>query len=214
MESSVKDLITKKGVSVKAFARQAGIPYTTLLAMIQAGIDKSSVGNVIKVAKALGVDVETLSQKVPGHNMAAMPTSVYPVVPAGIAAGSLEEIDCMMDLPQASVPDMLMGRWAGDKRVMLMHVNGDSMDNVVPDKSIIAVLTGVEREQLRNGDIVVASDGDRTYTIKRFYNDTENRRIILRPDSKNPAFLPIVFSYDQADDLKIIGKVVIYSVFL
>lgn len=213
MESSLKKMILNTGMSVKAFARLAGIPYTTLLAMIQSGIDKSSVGNVIKVAKALNVDVETLSAEME-ISPDTIPSSQYFVVPAGIAAGALEEIDCMTDLPQTSVPDMMMGKWAGNHRVVLMHVNGTSMDRVIPDRSVIAVLTGAERESLVNGDIVVATDGDRTYTVKRFYDDTDNQRIILRPDSDNPSFLPIVFPYNQADDLKIIGKVVIYSVFL
>lgn len=213
MESSLKKMIANTGMSVKAFARKADIPYTTLLAMIQNGIDKSSVGNVIKVSKALGVDVETLSAEI-AVTPDTIPSSQYSVVPAGIAAGALEEIDCMTDLPQTSVPDMMMGRWAGNRRVVLMHVNGTSMDRVIPDRSVIAVLTGTEPEDIRNGDIVVATDGGRTYTVKRFYDDKDNHRLILQPDSNNPSFLPIVFPYDRADELKIIGKVVIYSVFL
>ncbi len=214
MPSSIKSLITKKGLSVKAFAKQAGIPYTTLLAMIQTGIDKSSVGNVIKVARALGVDLEDLSSDSADDDLTTLPASQYPAVPAGVAAGALEEIDCMSELPHVSIPDMLMGRWAGNKKILLMHVNGASMDRIIPDKSAIAVLTGVEKEQLKNGDIIVATDGNRTYTVKRFFDDAENQRIILRPESENPSFLPIVIGYDSAEDFRIVGKVVIYSVFL
>jgi repressor LexA len=216
MSVSVGDRIKQRrialGLSADELAQKLNKNRATIYRYESSEIENLPTSILEPLAKAL--------ETTPAHLMgwdnqnSEIPSSQYSVVPAGIAAGSLEEIDCMMDLPQASVPDIMMGRWAGNHRVVLMHVNGTSMDRVIPDRSVIAVLTGTEPEDIRNGDIVVATDGDRTYTVKRFYDDKDNHRLILRPDSNNPSFLPIVFPYDQADDLKIIGKVVIYSVFL
>ena len=50
--------------------------------------------------------------------------------------------------------------------------------------------------------------------MKRFINDERNQRIILRPDSTDESFSDIIIPYDIADDLRIFGKVVVYSVIL
>jgi predicted transcriptional regulator len=47
-------------MSVKAFAEFAEIPYTTLHSMLERGVGKASVDNVLKVCKALEITVEEL----------------------------------------------------------------------------------------------------------------------------------------------------------
>lgn len=59
-EAIIKDLIKKKGMSIKTFSEFAGLPYTTLHSMLERGIGKASVDNVILVCKALGVSIEDL----------------------------------------------------------------------------------------------------------------------------------------------------------
>ena len=56
----LKDLISKTGLNMKTFAIEAGIPYTTLRSMLERGIDKASVNNVIKVCSKLNISVEEL----------------------------------------------------------------------------------------------------------------------------------------------------------
>lgn len=59
-EQVIKSLIAKTGMSLKAFANSADVPYTTLYSMLERGIGKASVDNVIKVCKCLGITVEQL----------------------------------------------------------------------------------------------------------------------------------------------------------
>lgn len=59
-EEFIRDLIKQKGMSVKSFAEFAEIPYTTLHSMLERGVGKAAVDNVIKVCKALGITVEEL----------------------------------------------------------------------------------------------------------------------------------------------------------
>lgn len=56
----LKELIEDTGLSLKAFSEKADIPYTTLRSILERGIGKSSVDNVIKICKALGITVEEL----------------------------------------------------------------------------------------------------------------------------------------------------------
>lgn len=54
-------LIDRRG-SRRAFAEEAGIPPTTLQSMLQRGVGRASIDNVIKVCKALGITVEQLEE--------------------------------------------------------------------------------------------------------------------------------------------------------
>lgn len=142
------------------------------------------------------------------------PSSSYRFWDVGISAGAFEEIEGVTELPTVDVPDELLGRWAGNRNIMFMRVNGESMNNVIEDGAIIAVLSEVERGQIKNGDIVVASIDRREYTVKRFFDVPEERCIILRPDSSDPSFRELVWNYDDEDGLYILGKVVIYQVYM
>ena len=144
---------------------------------------------------------------------AELPSAPYRYVPASVAAGSLTTIEGLTDLPLVTVPDCMLGRYARNKNIILMPVSGESMNNVIRNGAIIAVLTKVELPQIRNGDIVVVSNsGD--YTVKRFFNDKEHQEFIFRPDSSDMSYRDIIFSYDNCEDLQLVGKVVMYNVTL
>lgn len=142
-----------------------------------------------------------------------LPADAYRYVPDAVAAGSLTTIEGLSDLPLVTVPDCMLGRYARNKNIILMPVSGESMNNVICNGAIIAVLTKVELPQIRNGDIVVVSNGG-DYTVKRFFNDKENQEFIFRPDSSYMSYRDIVFSYDNCEDLRLVGKVVMYNVTL
>ena len=142
-----------------------------------------------------------------------LPSAPYRYVPASVAAGSLTTIEGLTDLPLVTVPDCMLGRYARNKNILLMPVNGESMNKVIRNGAIIAVLTKIELSQVKNGDIVVVSNnGD--YTVKRFFNDKEHQEFIFRPDSSDMSYRDIVFSYDNCEDLQLVGKVVMYNVTL
>lgn len=59
-EEFLKLLIKKKGYTIKDFAAFIGMPYTTLLSMLNGSIGGAAVESVIKICRALGISVETL----------------------------------------------------------------------------------------------------------------------------------------------------------
>jgi transcriptional regulator with XRE-family HTH domain len=137
----------------------------------------------------------------------------YKYVPSAVSAGALTNIEGINTLPTVSVPDFMMGRYAGNKNIILMSVNGESMNKVIPNGAVIAVLTDVELCDIHDGDIVVIKNGGE-YTVKRFYNDIEHQEFVFKPDSSILSFRDIIFGYDASDDLYLVGKVVMYNVTL
>lgn len=147
-------------------------------------------------------------------NKAVYGTFAYTFIPAKVSAGTSEDIEeAVYDCPKMNVPDAMLGKYAHDRSIVFMGVNGESMNNIIENGTIIAVKTDVERCSLKDGDIVLASSNG-SYAAKYFIDDVENERIILRPDSTDKTFTDTVIPYENADSLKIFGKVVIYSVIL
>lgn len=131
----------------------------------------------------------------------------YPYIPATVSAGLPINIDGCDSFDTISIPDELLGKYAGDDDIFFMRVNGDSMNKVIPHKSLIGVKP-IKIKELRNEDIVVYSDGF-DYSVKRFYQD--GNRLIFRPESSDNLFTDNITTIEN-EDLRIHGKVVTYIV--
>ena len=58
MEEELKKLIIEKYGSIRKFAINIDIPYTTIDSILKRGIDNSNVSNVIKICKALNISLD------------------------------------------------------------------------------------------------------------------------------------------------------------
>lgn len=58
----LRTLIEETGMTMKGFAENVGIPYTTLYSILERGVGKASIDNVIKICKALGITTEELDR--------------------------------------------------------------------------------------------------------------------------------------------------------
>jgi predicted transcriptional regulator len=58
----IKEMIEKRWPTQKAFAEAANIPYTTLRSILERGVGKSAVENVIKICRTLGIKIEDLEE--------------------------------------------------------------------------------------------------------------------------------------------------------
>lgn len=141
------------------------------------------------------------------------PASKYNFFDIGLSAGTLSEVSPFKasDVKQITLPDSVMGKYARNSNVIISRVNGESMNRVIPNGSLIAIEKIDSIFDIKNGDIVVFQDcGD--MAIKRFYNNKEKQTIIFTPDSTNKNFYPMSYSYNDLSNVTIIGKVVIYIV--
>lgn len=208
LSDNIKRFLGQKRKTQTDMARDLGLAETTVSSWMNCEryprIDKIQM-----IADYFGVTRSDIQEEEREDNYLAG-IYQYPYYPVGISAGVPLEVEACTETKKISLPDSIMGKWARTKDINVMRVNGDSMNKVIPHNSLIAVKK-VELSSLKNGDIIVYSNGHQ-YSVKRFYNDEVNDRVIFRPDSTDPIFTDHTIPYEEAKELKIQGKVVVYIV--
>lgn len=134
----------------------------------------------------------------------------YKYIPSSVAAGSPENIDGQ-NFQQISIPSSFLGKYANHSNLIIMKVNGDSMNKIIPDGSLIGILPYETSYDIQDGDIVVFNDESYNYSVKRYYK--VDSKIIFKPESTSPVFTDIVYDLTE-ENVEIIGKVVMYNVIL
>lgn len=167
-------------------------------------------------AKALGIETaDLIGVALPENNPANNPVNnhnEYKMFPVSISAGCLEDIEAIDTYDIVTIADEIMGKYAGRKGIILLKVNGESMNNVIPDGSYIVVDTSkTQVSDIIDRDIVVFSENG-SYSVKRYVNDIANERFLFKPDSTDDTFTAIEVKYENSSNLKLIGKVVKYIV--
>ena len=134
----------------------------------------------------------------------------FKYIPSSVAAGSPENIDGQ-NYQQISIPSSFLGKYANHSNLIIMKVNGDSMNKIIPDGSLIGILPYETSYDIQDGDIVVFNDESYNYSVKRYYK--VDSKIIFKPESTSPIFTDIVYDLTE-ENVEIIGKVVMYNVIL
>jgi len=222
----VERLIKKAGYSRRQFAEMIGIPPTTLNSMLNRGLGKASIDNVLKVCKGLGITVEELEKmaqeetSINGAYIIREATVPYEVsdltlpLYGNIAAGALSIVEPVTknNVEYTQLPKRLLGKYANCSKLFALKVNGESMNKVIPNGSYV-VCKPIEISELKDEDIVIFSH-DNEYSMKRFRRDEENHLLIFSPESTYRKYHDIVIPYDTMNDLKIYAKVIWYAVTL
>lgn len=200
-ENELKRLMELKSGSVKAFSEEIGLAYTTVRSILQRGVYNSNVENVLKICKGLNLKAEKIldyddGEKELENEVDTLPVREIPIV-SQISAG----------LPIYAEENILEHTYIATKKlntnkeIFGLRVNGDSMDKEFRDGDVVIV----EKDSVvENGQIAVIQVNGYNATVKRVRYEKD--RIILIPESNNPAHYPQVYSQD--DEVKIIGKVV------
>lgn len=208
------EAIEKSGLKQADIVDRTGISKGALSSYLS-GKYKPKQDNTYRLAKALNVDEGWLM----GYDVPMRPNSTksnyaieaktpqYPFIPDAVAAGIPCTIEGRKDLPTIGISDAIMGKFAGNRHIIIMRVNGESMNKVIPNGSFVAVKTDVSVENLRDGDLVVFGK-THEYSLKHFYNAGD--KVIFKPNSTDPTFADHVFDKDET--IKIVGKVVLYMV--
>lgn len=143
-----------------------------------------------KIAKALGVTVEYLlgKEEISEAKLTLPEFKEIPVI-GKVAAGVPIEAQ-----------ENIIGTVVTEKNVFALRISGDSMSPRIMDGDIVLVH---QQENANDGDIVIARvDGEVTCKVlkKNAYGVT------LVPF--NAAYAPFIYTGQQAEDLRILGKVV------
>lgn len=226
IKDNIKMLRKRYGLTQQELAEIAGVTNKAVWAW-ENGLSEPRMGAIERIAAHFnlkksniieegGMDLEglnkTKNKQVVSKSPHSLATHTYPYLPVSISAGLPTDVDPITsdEVETISISDAVMGKWAGRKDIFIMRVNGDSMNKIIPHNSLIAVRQ-VELSQLKDGDIVVYSDGT-SYAVKHFYNDKVNRKLIFRPASTDTSFTDYIVPYSEAENIKIHGKVVVYVV--
>lgn len=195
-------------LSVDELAKKLGKNRATIYRYESNDIENMPYEIVEPLAKALNVSPAYIMGWDEAENKTI--STNYPFLPVHVAAGLPEMVDPVTedDVETISIPDAIMDKWAGRKDIYFMRVNGESMNKIIPNNSLIAVKK-IDINNLENGDIVVYSN-NYEYSVKRFYKLDD--RLAFKPCSTDIRFTDYNVPFDSCHNLKIHGKVVMYIV--
>lgn len=203
--SRIKDIRKNKGMTQKELGKKVGVKHNTI-SSYEKGTNEPEQDILFKLAEVLNVSINDFF---PYNELNLKVDSQYKYFPTHISAGLPNNVEGITESEVISIPDTIMGKYAGNKDIFITRINGDSMNRVMPDGSLIAVKPIESIKQLKDGDIVVFSH-DHEYSVKRFYQYDD--MIVFRPDSNDIRFSELRLPKNDIENLQIHGKVVLYIV--
>ncbi|QRG86404.1 LexA family transcriptional regulator [Bulleidia sp. zg-1006] len=205
MADNIKYYMKKFNKSRMDMCNALGVKYTTFTDWVKGNsyprIDKIELmANYFGITKSDLVEVRDTLTEIPMSNIVFddyFPLHYY----SGLSAGSFEELLEAEPDSVVYVPIIFQGR---KKRLHAFKVNGTSMNNVIPDGSIV-VIEDTHNNAMRYSDgTIIIAFMDGTATVKRLYSS--GNQIMLMPDSSDKSHMPILITQEQ--QLIIIGKVI------
>ncbi|WP_278973240.1 LexA family protein [Peptostreptococcus anaerobius] len=211
MAKNIKRYMDIHNIDRKELASIAGVAYSTLSDWLNAN-KYPRIDKIEKMSNYFGISKADLVEEYNPTNNVGNNHNEYRMFPVSISAGCLEDIEAIDTYDIVTIADEIMGKYAGRKGIILLKVNGESMNNVIPDGSYIVVDTSKTKvTDISDRDIVVFSENG-SYSVKRYVNDIANERFLFKPDSTDDTFTAIEVKYEESINLKLIGKVVKYIV--
>ena len=209
----IRALRKSRGVTMKELGEKVGLSEGNIQRYEIGKIKGIDINLLIKIADVLDVSAQYLMGWDKSENIADVHMDFkYKYFPVSISAGSLENIDAIQEYDLISISDKILGKYARSKNIILLKINGESMNHIIPNGSYIIVDTSRNAiHDIKDRDIVVFSENG-SYSVKRFINDSANQRILFKPDSTDDTFTAIEVKYENSEDLRLIGKVVKYIV--
>ena len=129
----------------------------------------------------------------------------FPYFPAHISAGLPFTLDSA-EATTISISDEVLGRYKDDKDIFFARINGDSMNKIMNDGTLIAIKP-MPITSLNNGDIVVFST-DHEYSVKHYYRYGD--ALVFKPNSHDIRHKEQEYSIN--DNITIHGKVITYII--
>lgn len=211
-------LIKKQGKTVMDLSEELGISYSTVSDW-KNGKKMPRGGSLQKLSDYFGVNLSVLLEEDTDSHLRAPQEISYDEIElplyGDVAAGALAELESVdvWDVETVKLPKLLLQKYASNDNLFAMKVNGDSMDKIIPNGSLI-VVKPIEQPLYKDGDIVVFSyNGE--YSLKKYRPNIMENFVLFESDSNNPDFKNIpINEEDLAKEANMYGKVVLYVVSL
>lgn len=211
-------LIKKQGKTVMDLSEELGISYSTVSDW-KNGKKMPRGGSLQKLSDYFGVNLSVLLEEDTDSHLRSPQEISYDEIElplyGDVAAGALAELESVdvWDVETVKLPKLLLQKYASNDNLFAMKVNGDSMDKIIPNGSLI-VVKPIEQSLYKDGDIIVFSyNGE--YSLKKYRPNVMENFVIFESDSKNPDFKNIPINEEElAKEANMYGKVVLYIVSL
>lgn len=205
---NIKNRRKELKMSQEELAKKTGYNDRSMIAKIEAGLVDLSISKIKAFAEALKLPAsELVGWEVKSNKL---PSQTYKLLPNTAGAGLMDyELD-ISELETIDVPDQFLGRYAGRKDILILKVNGESMNKIIPDQSYVGIIYKDYDYLPQTGDIIVYRLRGEGLGIKRFIDMYDE--IMLKPESTEQIYKERRFKKETADDFEILGKVIMYNV--
>lgn len=209
--NNLKEQMKKRGENVTKLSQSTGIPISTVSDWVH-GKKMPRSGNLQTLGQHYHINWTYLTSE---HSELEIfgESHNYNFFDAGLSAGVLTAINPFTseNVKKITLSDCIMGKYAGNDRIFITYINGESMNRIMPNRSLIAIKKYDSISDLNDGDIVAFSDAGEM-CVKQFYNDYKSKIYSFMPNSTDSTFKPINYRWEDAQEIIIIGKIVTYVV--
>ena len=182
----LQKLLTEKNIKQSELARLTKINKSSISEYLS-GNYQPKYKNILKIAKVLDVSPTVFLENSPDKEITKLP--ILGKIAAGIPILAQENIEGYLP-------------YDGNDADFCLRIHGDSMINArINDGDIVFIK---QQSTVENGEIAAVLIND-SATLKRVYF-LDNSSVQLRPE--NPKYKPMVFSKDNCDDFRILGKAI------
>lgn len=209
ISDNLKRLMEEHEISNIELSEKIGVSQSTVGKwLLQKSVPR--MGAIEKLADYFNVNKSDILENKPVAVM--LPAHEYSLWPFTTGAGVADYEFSSESLEKISIPDQFLGKYAGRKDIIIFEVNGESMNKIIPSHSYVAVEYKNIDYCPQTGDVVVFRILGDGLGIKRYIDMYDE--IMLKPESTDPVYTELRFNKNSADDLEILGKVVMYNVLL
>ena len=182
----LQNLLTEKNMKQSELSRLTKINKSSISEYLS-GNYQPKYKNILKIAQVLNVSPTIFLEKSPDKEITKLP--ILGKIAAGIPILAQENIE-------GYIP------YDGNDADFCLRIHGDSMINArINDGDIVFIK---QQSTVENGEIAAVLIND-SATLKRVYF-LDNFSVQLRPE--NPKYKPMVFSKENCDDFRILGKAI------
>lgn len=182
----LQNLLTEKNMKQSELSRLTKINKSSISEYLS-GNYQPKYKNILKIAQVLNVSPTIFLEKSPDKEVTKLP--ILGKIAAGIPILAQENIEGYLP-------------YDGNDADFCLRIHGDSMINArINDGDIVFIK---QQSTVENGEIAAVLIND-SATLKRVYF-LDNSSIQLRPE--NPKYKPMVFSKENCDDFRILGKAI------
>ena len=182
----LQKLLTEKNIKQSELARLTKINKSSISEYLS-GNYQPKYKNILKIAQVLNVSPTIFLEKSPDKEVTKLP--ILGKIAAGIPILAQENIEGYLP-------------YDGNDADFCLRIHGDSMINArINDGDIVFIK---QQATVENGEIAAVLIND-SATLKRVYF-LDNSSVQLRPE--NPKYKPMVFSKENCDDFRILGKAI------